>query len=204
MMQPISRPLWAAIMPVFLLFFLGAKPQAEKVYLTPPGLRAVKDPSLVIPALHPYLNRPPAKPVYRNSAGKPVPGWRRRYIDTRRFASNHSAWMYYRVSDLTGSETVRSVSKASSLRVWPAGTTIVLESYRGNARTTDRSGLMEILVMQKMDHPAQKPFYPAAWSYARFNVRGEPDLTSARVRECHQCHSIAFRLTGDLVFSQFP
>lgn len=199
----VSR-LQTAVLLVLLLFPLHANSQQPGTYLTAPGLRAVKEPSVVIPALHPYLNRPPAKPVYRNSAGQPAPGWRRRYIDIRRFASNHSAWMYYRVSDLTASETARSVQGRQPLRIWPAGTTIVLESYRGNTHAAVRSGLLEILVMHKMSSTARKSFYPAAWSYARYNVRGEAALTSESVRECHQCHSIAFRLTGDLVFSQFP
>lgn len=189
---------------MLLLFAPGANSRAADTYLTAPGLRVVKEPAVIIPALHPYPNQPPTKPVYRDEAGRPAPGWRRRYIDTRRFASNHSAWMYYRVSDLAGSATFRSVQGARPLRIWPAETTIVLESYRGNAPGTDRSGLMEILVMHKMSGTAGKSFFPAAWSYARFNARGEPALTSQNVRECHQCHSIAFRLTGDLVFSQFP
>jgi len=49
-----------------------------------------------------------------------------------------------------------------------------------------------------------KAFYPVNWTYARFKRDGNSSITSAKVLECHQCHSIAFHLTGDLIFTQFP
>ncbi len=189
---------------VLLLVALAADSRSADTYLTAPGLRLVKDPAVVIPAAHPYPNRPPPKPVYRDKTGRPAPGWRRRYIDIRRFASNHSAWLYYRDSDLDGSETVHSRPKTALLRIWPPGATLVLENYRGDALAADRPQPTEILVMHKMNRTTGKSFYPAAWSYARFNARGAPALTSQKLRDCHQCHSIAFHLTGDLIFSRFP
>ena len=49
-----------------------------------------------------------------------------------------------------------------------------------------------------------KAFYPVNWTYGRFKRDGNASITSAKVLECHQCHSIAFHLTGDLIFTQFP
>ena len=84
---------------------------------------------------------------------------------------------------------------------------MVIESYKGNAFHKKNEALMEIAVMSKIiedrDSSAQA-FYTVNWTYARFNPDRSPSITSAKVRECHQCHSIAFHLTGDLIFTQFP
>jgi hypothetical protein len=67
--------------------------------------------------------------------------------------------------------------------------------------------LIEIAAMVKVEahwESFSKAFYPVSWTYARFNPDGNPSITSAKVRECHQCHSIAFHLTGDLIFTQLP
>ena len=48
---------------------------AEDVFLTPPGLRPVKDPSLVIPTDHRYPNKLIKLPAYRDGAGNPANGW---------------------------------------------------------------------------------------------------------------------------------
>ena len=86
------------------------------------------------------------------------------------------------------------------------GTTLVIESYKGNAFQRRKDKLIEIDVMVKIKEDRNssfQAFYPVNWTYARFKPDGNPSITSAKVRECHQCHSIAFHLTGDLVFTHF-
>ncbi len=41
------------------------------------------------------------------------------------------------------------------------------------------------------------------WSYQRFSAQGKVLPMPAGVSACHQCHSAAFHLTGDLVFTVF-
>lgn len=177
-----------------------------QILLTPPGLRPVKDPVLVIPAGYRYPNQPIILPAYRDASGKPAGGWSDKFVDTRRFASDQSAWIYFRNFDLQQSVAVESQEANRSSRFWPVGTTLVIESYKGNAFHKKNDALMEIAVMSKImedsDSSAQA-FYPVNWTYARFNPDRSPSITSAKVRECHQCHSIAFHLTGDLIFTQF-
>lgn len=175
--------------------------------LSPPGLRLAQDPTLVIPAENHYPNQPVDLPVYRDRSGTPASGWRQHYVHTRRFASDQSGRIFFRNSDLERSisRTVKGPDK--QLRLWPVGTTMVIESYKGDYAKTDGAQLVEIAVMSKSSTGNSSPdqaFYPANWSYARFNPDGSPSLTSAEVRQCHQCHSIAFHLTGDLIFTRFP
>ena len=62
-------------------FFFGAlmavsiNSLAEDVFLTPPGLRPIKDPTLVIPTDHYYPNKVIKLPAYRDAAGNPIGGW---------------------------------------------------------------------------------------------------------------------------------
>jgi hypothetical protein len=195
---------------VFLTLFLYPAPgrlQDSSLYLTPPGLRSVKDPSVVVPAIHPYLNQPLEKPAYRKTSGNPAKGWAAKYVDTRRFSSNQSAWIYYRMSDLADAETWESSQGLQSLRIWPVGATIVLESYQGDAVGRNGDQLIEVLVMHKISDKQSDPaeaFYSANWCYARFTPQGELSIHAQKTQECHQCHSIAFHLTGDLTFTQLP
>jgi hypothetical protein len=178
-----------------------------QILLTPPGLRPVKDPSLVIPAGYRYPNQLIKLPAYRDASGNPADGWSGRFVDTRRFVSNQSAWIYLRDSDLQQSVSMKRDAGNRSFRFWPAGTTMVIESYQGNAFHKKREALIEIDVISKIkgdDEFSAQVFYPVNWTYARFNPDGSASITSAKVRECHQCHSIAFHLTGDLVFTHFP
>lgn len=193
----------------FTLLLYPASPglQDAPVYLKPPGLRYVKDLSVVVPAMHPYPHQPPVKPVYRKAIGTPAEGWAVKYVSTRRFSSDQSAWIYYRISDLADSKTTNIPRTLRSLRIWPVGTTIVLESYQGDVAEKNEARLMEILAIQKTkatDGKLSESFYSANWSYARFTTQGELSLDAQQVAECHQCHSIAFHLTGDLTFTQFP
>ena len=193
-------------------FFFGAlmavsiNSLAEDVFLTPPGLRPVKDPTLVIPTDHPYPNKVIKLPAYRDAAGNPVGGWSAKYVNTRRFVSNQSAWVYFRNSDLLRSVSTGKDADKDAFRFWPVGTTLVVESYQGNALSRKKDKLIEIDVMAKIkegNDSSTQAFYPVKWTYARFKPNGIPSITSAKVRDCHQCHSIAFHLTGDLIFTKF-
>jgi hypothetical protein len=178
-----------------------------EILLTPPGLRLIKDPSLVIPANFHYSNRSITLPAYRDTSGEPARGWSAKFIDTRRFASDQSAWIFFRNSDLKRSVYNRKEADKGAFRFWPIGTTIVIEIYKGNASLKQKEKLIEIAAMAKIEphwKSFSKAFYPVSWTYARFNPDENASITSARVRECHQCHSIAFHLTGDLIFTQFP
>lgn len=92
-------------------------------------------------------------------------------------------------------------------RFWPVGTTLIIETYKGNAFAKEKAKLIEIAAMSKInanENSVSKGLYPINWTYAKFMPDGNPSITSAKVHECHQCHSIAFHLTGDLVFTVFP
>lgn len=189
-----------------LLFSVSCRLKDSPVYLFPPGLRYVKDPSVVIPAVDQYVNRPPKLPVYRDASGNLADGWTMRYVNTRRFSSDKSAWVYCRISDLALSHTMLSSRGSLFFRIWPVDTTLVLESYQGDAVPRKKAKLFEIVVMKKINHSQRDRatlFYPAKWSYSRYTPEGELSLTPEKVVECHRCHNIAFELTGDLVFSLF-
>lgn len=180
---------------------------AAEILLTPPGLRPVKDPSLVIPADYNYANRSMKLPAYRDASGNPASGWSVKFVATRRFASNRSAWIFFRNSDLRRSVSKRKEGEQGVFRFWPVGTRIIIEIYKGNAFQKENDRLIEIAAMSKIKADKNsffKAFYPINWTYARFKPDGNPSITSAKVRDCHQCHSIAFHLTGDLIFTQFP
>ena len=180
---------------------------AAEILLTPPGLRSVRDPSLVIPADYNYANRSIKLPAYRDAFGNPASGWSLKYVATRRFASNRSAWIYFRNSDLQQSVAKRKQGDQGAFRFWPVGTRIIIEIYKGNAIQKENDQLIEIAAMSKIKADRDsflKAFYPIDWTYARFEPDGNPSISPDKVRDCHQCHSIAFHLTGDLIFTQFP
>jgi hypothetical protein len=160
-------------------------------HLKPPGHRLVSDPATVIPATHHYLNRKLALPRYRNASGTPLEGWSREFIKTRRFSSDQSAWIYYRQSDLMRTKVIKASGLPDTMRIWPVGSTLILEGYKGDA------------ARDTPDSAAAKNFFPIDWSYARYTPNGAWSLSGEKLNECHQCHSIAFRLTGDLVFTLF-
>ncbi len=200
---------------IFLLgafFFLASiavsiHSMEAEILLSPPGLRLIRDPSLVIPADFHYANRLIKLPAYRDPRGNPASGWSVKLVDTRRFASDQSAWIFFRNSDLQQSVSKRKEGGQGALRFWRVGTTLIIEIYKGNAFQKENDKLIEIAAISKISaekNSYSKAFYPVNWTYARFNPDGTPSITAAKVRECHQCHSIAFHLTGDLVFTQFP
>ncbi len=92
------------------------------------------------------------------------------------------------------------------MQIWPVGTILILEGYKGDASHLADSDLLEIEVMTKLDSTGladAEKFFPVEWSYARYTQDGTWSLSGEKLNECHQCHSIAFRLTGDLVFTPF-
>ena len=184
----------------------GGNSTDSDTFLKPPGLRLISDPETVIPATHHYLNRKLHLPQYRSAAGVPLDGWSREFVKTRRFSSDQSAWVYYRTSDLKRTKVIQTSGVPKTMRIWPLGTTLILEGYKGDASGIDNRNLLEIEVMTKTDNPdlsAQPLFYPVNWSYARFTPEGNSSLSTEKLNECHQCHSVAFRLTGDLIFTPF-
>lgn len=195
------------------LFFLGmltvilGNSFAHEVLLRSPGKRPVKDPFVIIPFDQLYPNQPPNLPEYRNALGNPINGWAVKYIDTRRFSSNQSALIYYQVSDLARSKVINITSESKVFRIWPPDTIIVLETYEGDVHSQKGSNLLSIDAIKKMDtlkDSSKSSFFPVNWSYARFSREGKLSITAHEIKECHQCHSIAFRITGDLVFTPFP
>ena len=178
-----------------------------EILLSPPGMRLIKDSSLVIPADHNYANRLVPLPAYRDPSGNPANGWSAKYIETRRFASDQSAWIYFRDSDLRRSGLKQKERAQGAFRFWPVGTTMIIEIFKGHAVQREKEQMIEIAAMSKMKVAGNsflKAFYPVNWSYNQFYPAGNPSITPEKVRECHQCHSIAFHLTGDLIFTQFP
>jgi hypothetical protein len=179
----------------------------QTVYLKSPDLRLVKDPSIVIGSNDFYANQRLLLPAYRDAVGHPARGWSRKYIHTRRFNSDQSAWIYYRRQDLRRSLTVPGERGSQRLCIWPGGCLIVIESYRGGLPNQIIEKPLDIAVMAKnaqYEHLHGNAFYSAQWSYARFTSSGDRSMDSEKARECHQCHSIALHLTGDLVFTRFP
>lgn len=192
-----------------MLLLASALPGAREgpTYLNAPGLRLKKDPSVVIPAPYFYANRALSLPLYRDAAGDPANGWSRKFIATRRFNSNQSAWIYYRRQDLRKSVILDDGRQGKGLCIWPGGSIIVIESYQGGGPGGQARAPVEIDLLSKADQNTAsygKAFLAAEWSYARFTSRGARAINGAKVRECHQCHGIAFQLTGDLVFTRFP
>ena len=192
---------------IFISTAVLIRSQEAQNLLTPPGLRPIRDPSHVVPADFSYSNRLIKLPNYRDTAGNPASGWSAKFVDTRRFASDQSAWIFFRNSDLRQSVSMPEAGNQRAFRFWPVGTRMIIEIYQGDAFLKEKDKLIEIAAMSKPKADRNfysNAFYPVNWSYAKFMPDGNPSITSAKVHECHQCHSIAFHLTGDLIFTQFP
>jgi hypothetical protein len=191
---------------VILLVAIEINLAGSDTHLKPPGLRLISDPATVIPATHHYLNQKRELPRYRSSSGTPLEGWSREFVKTRRFSSDQSAWVYYRPLDLMRTKVIKTSGLPDAMRIWPVGTTLILEGYKGDASHPAAADLLEIEAMTKLGtqgSAAAKDFFPVDWSYARYTPDGIWSLSGGKLNECHQCHSIAFRLTGDLVFTLF-
>ena len=189
-----------------LLVAIGVNFADSDTLLKPPGLRLISEPAIVIPATYHYLNQKRELPRYRSATGTLLKGWSRQFIKTRRFSSDQSAWVYYRESDLKRTKVIKTFSLPDTMRIWPVGTILILEGYKGDASHLADSDLLEIEVMTKLDSTGladAEKFFAVDWSYARYTPDGTWSLSGEKLNECHQCHSIAFRLTGDLVFTPF-
>lgn len=199
------RPHLLTVLLLLSAVLLGAR--EGPAVLKAPGLRLKQDPSIVIPADYFYVNRTLTLPTYRDPDGQPADGWSRKYIATRRFHSNQSAWIYYRRQDLRNAVTLNRDQPDNGLCIWPGGSLIVIESYQGAATAGPARAPVEIDVVSKAAHNSVSygnAFLASEWSYTRFTSQGKRSISSAKVHECHQCHGIAFQLTGDLVFTRFP
>ena len=195
---------------ILICFLLGAmvgNTADSDWWLKPPGLRPLSEPATVIPATHQYINQKLKLPQYRSASGTPWEGWSRKFIKTRRFASDQSAWIFYRQSDLKRIKVIRNAGRPDSLRIWPVGSTLILESYKGDASHGIDAKLIEIEVMTKTAPApisATEAFFAVDSNYALYAPDGTWSLSRQKLIDCHQCHSIAFQLTGDLVFTPFP
>ena len=101
---------------------------------------------------------------------------------------------------------IKTSGPPDAMRIWPVGATLILEGYKGDSSPPAGADLLEIEVMTKLDSPdsaAAELFFPIDWSYARYTPDGTWSLSGEQLNECHQCHSIAFQLTGDLIFTPF-
>ncbi len=198
------------VVSIFSLTAMIAPPgraEESKPLLKPPGLRLENEPSTVIPAFHEYPNEELRLPRYREPSGELSEGWTVKVIKTRRFSGNQSARLYFRISDLALSRAFKDSDGSRQLRIWPPGTLMILEIYNGNDSVARDSKPEEIAVIAKMDRGeghSPSTFYPSDWSYGKFTPEGDPSLLPGQLQECHGCHSIAFHLTGDLIFTQFP
>jgi hypothetical protein len=189
-----------------LLVAIGVNWADSDTHLKPPGLRLINAPATIIPATYHYLNQKRELPRYRSASGTLLKGWSKQFIKTRRFSSNHSAWVYYRQSDLKRTQVIKTADLPDAMRIWPVGAILILEGYKGEAAHPADSELLEIEVMTKlkpMGSAGAENVFPVDWSYARFTPDGTWSLSGEKLNECHQCHSIAFQLTGDLVFTPF-
>ena len=101
---------------------------------------------------------------------------------------------------------IKTAGLPDAMRIWPVGSTLILEGYKGDAARPGDADLFEIEAMTKLDSTGladAENFFPVDWNYARYTPDGSWSLSDEKLIECHQCHSIAFRLTGDLVFTPF-
>jgi hypothetical protein len=212
-----TRPILTlhAVCIVLLIPFLAQcsiqprKNSPDEVLLAP-GFRLLDFPQEIVPWRYHYLNRVFSAPAYRTPQGTPLPGWRFRVIATRRFFTNQSARIYYRLEDVRQSHLFPSTNQGgpAKMRIWPAGATLVLETFSG--RGAFRSGATPVFVdcIRKFrpdaGHFPVDTLFAGDWCYQRFSATGKVRPMPNGASACHQCHGTALRLTGDLVFTVFP
>ncbi len=200
---------------VFLLLLLVSCRSSHRKVETPDEVlilgtfRLLHAPQKVIQRHHRYVNRSFPMPSYRTPQGKPLPGWRSRVVTTRRFFTDQSARIYYRLDDLFQSRVFSSTSPAATeaMRIWPVGAILVLETFPARESLVPDPTPTAVDCIRKFkpddfDFPINTLF-AGEWSYQRFNVNGKPSPMPAGAGACHQCHRAAFRVTGDLVFTVF-
>jgi hypothetical protein len=169
--------------------------------------RLLDHPQGLVKWQHNYLNRTFNLPSYRTVQGNPLPGWRCQVIGTRRFFTNQSAKIYYRIEDLHQTTIFGSTTALDTMRIWPVGAILVLETYSGKAANTTKQSPLFIDCIRKFEadvrHFPEDTLFAGEWSYQRFDVKGKVLQMVGGASACHQCHATAFRLTGDLVFTLF-
>ena len=173
------------------------------------GFRLLDSPNTVIPWKHRYRNRTFPLPVYRTPEGVPLPGWRYHVIVTRRFFTDQSSRIYYRIEDLQQSRRFKSLTPASGLymRIWPLGAMIVQETYSGRGAYSPGETPLAIDCMRKFASTAANfpvnTLFAGEWSYQQFSADGRAVSMPGGATACHQCHITAIHLTGDVVFTLF-
>lgn len=181
---------------------------AEEI-LRAPGFRLLDSPQEIVPWRYSYANRVFSVPSYRTPQGTPLPGWHIRVIATRRFFTDQSARIYYRIEDLRRGHLFPGTNPGvlAKMRIWPVGTTLVLETFSGGEAF--KSGATPIFVdcirkfQPDASHIPVNTLFAGDWCYQRFGADGKPRPMPDGAFACHQCHGAAFRLTGDLVFTEF-
>ncbi len=171
------------------------------------GFSLLDSPQEIVPWRYYYVNRVFSAPSYRTPQGTPLPGWRLRVIATRRFFTDQSARIYFRIKDLHRSRIFSSTSPAATeaMRIWPVGSILVLETFSGKTALVEDAKPTAIDCIRKFK-PDRASFpvstlFAGEWSYQRFSVEGNVRPMPEGASACHQCHSTALRLTGDLVFT---
>ncbi|UCG11244.1 MAG: hypothetical protein JSU72_11875 [Deltaproteobacteria bacterium] len=180
---------------------------ASQEVLQAPGFRLLSTPQEVVPWRYHYLNRAFPPPPYRAPDGAPLAGWRLRIVPTRRFFTNRSARVYYRLEELNQSHFSLSTggTGAKMIRIWPVGAILVLETFAGNGALSSDARPVSVDCMRKFEPGAQSfprlLLFAGEWCYQRFDFKGRLIPPPEGVAACHRCHSTAFHLTGDLVFT---
>lgn len=200
---------------LFLLVLLSSCRRSESIKESPDeflqitNFRLRHTPQQVVQWHYQYINRAFSMPSYRTLQGDPLPGWGRLVVTTRRFFTDQSARIYFRIRDLRQSRLFSSTSPAAAeaMRIWPEGSILVLETFSGKTALADNAKPIAIDCIRKFrpdlaNFPANTLF-AGDWCYRRFSVEGKVSPMPAGATGCHQCHSTAFNLTGDLVFTLF-
>ena len=200
---------------IFLILLLAqcSIPQKEDrsadELLSAVGFRLVDSPQEIVPWRYDYLNRVFSAPSYRTPQGAPLPGWRFRVIATRRFFTDQSARIYYRIEDVQQSHLFPSTNQGgpTKMRIWPVGATLVLETFSGRGAFMSDATPVFVDCIRKfqpdVSHFPVATLFAGDWCYQRFSATGKVRSMPAGASACHQCHGAALRLTGDLVFTEF-
>jgi hypothetical protein len=179
---------------------------AEEILLAV-GFRLLDFPQEIVPWRYYYVNRVFSAPSYRTPEGTPLPGWRFRVIATRRFFTDQSARIYYRIEDVRQSHLFSSTYQGGEpiMRIWPVGATLVLETFSGRgAFISDATPVFVDCIRKFQPNASHFPLdilFAGDWCYQRFSADGKARPIPAGASACHQCHGTALRLTGDLVFT---
>jgi hypothetical protein len=175
--------------------------------LSSSGFRLLDSPKQIVPWRYYYGNRNFTAPSYRTPRGDPLPGWSLRLVATRRFFTNQSARIYYRIEDFRQGYLFSSTTRgtAEMMRVWPVGTVLVLETFAGEGAMMDSETPLFVDCIRKFQPDASNfpgdTLFAGVWSYQRFGPEGELQAMPGGASDCHQCHGTALPLTGDLVFT---